>query len=73
MGEIRDILGLDGDDVPDYSTIYKSFDRFKMGVWRALLRVSAQQHTQSGHVALENIFSTVATPQRTISLGLIGL
>ena len=36
--------------------IYKSFDRLKMWVWRALLRVSAQQHPQSGHVALDSTF-----------------
>jgi len=30
MAEIRDALGLDPDDLPDYSTIYKSFDRLKM-------------------------------------------
>ncbi len=27
-----------------------------MYVWRALLRVSAQQHRQSGHVALDSTF-----------------
>ena len=27
-----------------------------MYVWRALLRVSAQQHPQSGHVALDSTF-----------------
>jgi len=27
-----------------------------MWVWRALLRVSAQQHPQSGHTALDNTF-----------------
>jgi len=27
----------DPDDLPDYSTIYRSFDRLKMWVWRALL------------------------------------
>ena len=31
MAEIRDALGLDRDDLPDYSTIYKSFDRLKCG------------------------------------------
>ena len=56
MAEIRDVLGLDRDDLPDYSTIYKSFDRLKMWVWRALLRVSAQQHPQSGHAALDSTF-----------------
>ncbi|ELY98253.1 ISH9-type transposase [Natrialba chahannaoensis JCM 10990] len=44
MSEVRDVLDLDQDELPDYSTIYKSFDRLKMWVWRALLRVSAQQH-----------------------------
>jgi len=56
MAEIRDVLGLDRDDIPDSSTIYKSFDRLKMWVWRALLRCSAQQHPQSGHVALDSTF-----------------
>jgi len=56
MTGIRDVLGLDQDDLPDYSTIYKSFDRLKMWVWRALLRVSAQQHPQSGHAALDSTF-----------------
>jgi len=56
MAEVRDALGLDREDLPDYSTIYKSFDRLKMWVWRALLRVSAQQHPQSGHAALDSTF-----------------
>ena len=29
FGELREILELDLNDVPDFSTIYKSFDRFK--------------------------------------------
>ncbi len=32
------VLGLDRDDLPEYTTIYKSFDRLKMWVWRVLLR-----------------------------------
>ncbi|SIS21084.1 IS5 family transposase [Natronorubrum thiooxidans] len=56
MAEVRDVLGLDREDLPDYSTIYKSFDRLKVWVWRALLRVSAQQHPQSGHAALDSTF-----------------
>ena len=56
MAEIRNVLGLDRDDLPDYSTIYKSFDRLKMWVWRALLRASAQQRPQSGHTALDSTF-----------------
>ncbi len=42
IAEIRDALGLDRDNLPDYSTTCKSFDRLKMWVWRALLHVSAQ-------------------------------
>jgi len=56
MAEVLDVLGLDRDDLPDYITIYKSYDRLKMWVWRALLRVSAQQHPQSGHAALDSTF-----------------
>lgn len=56
MAEIREVLELDQDDLPDYTTIYKAFDRFKMWVWRALLRVSAQQRPQSGQVALDSTF-----------------
>jgi hypothetical protein len=41
MAEIRDALGLDRDDLPDYSTIYKSFDRLKVGVAGAAARFSA--------------------------------
>ncbi|ELZ26369.1 ISH9-type transposase [Natrinema limicola JCM 13563] len=56
MAEVRDALGLDRENLPDYSTIYKSFGRLKMLVWRALLRVSAQQHPQSGHAAFDSTF-----------------
>ena len=56
MTEIQDVLRLDRDHLPDYSTIYKSFHQLKMWVWRALLRVSAQQHPQSGHAALDSTF-----------------
>ena len=56
FSELREILDLNLDDVPDYTTIYKSFDRFNIRVWRALLRVSAEQLPQSGHVALDSTF-----------------
>ena len=56
FSELRKILNLDPADVPDYSTIYKAFDRLEMRVWRVLLRVSAEQHPQSGHVALDSTF-----------------
>jgi hypothetical protein len=31
MAEVRDALDLDPDDLPDHTTIYKSFDRLKCG------------------------------------------
>ncbi len=56
MAEVLDIPDLDQDDLPDHTTIYKSFDRLKMWVWRALLRGNAQQHPQSGHATLDSTF-----------------
>ncbi|GAB7011477.1 hypothetical protein JCM31271_34200 [Halorubrum trueperi] len=56
MAEVRDALDLDRDDLPDHTTIYESFDRLKIWVWRALLCVSAQQHPQSGHAAYNSTF-----------------
>jgi len=47
MAEIRDALGLDPDDLPDYSTIYKSFDRLKMWVWRGAAARFRSSSTQS--------------------------
>ncbi len=56
IAEIRDVLGLNRDDLPDYSTIYKSFERLKIWVWQSLLGISAQQHPQSDHAALDSTF-----------------
>jgi hypothetical protein len=56
MTEICDALGLNPGDLPEFTTMYKSFDRLEIWMWRALLRVSAQQHPQSGHVALDGTF-----------------
>jgi len=56
MEAVCEELDLDPDDLPKPSTLCKSFDRFKMWVWRQLLRASAQQHPQSGHVALDSTF-----------------
>lgn len=56
MPEIRELLGLLPEALPDPTTFYHSFDRYAMRVWRALLRVSAQQHPTSGHVALDSTF-----------------
>ena len=62
MAEIGNALDLDQDDLLDYTTIYKSFDWLKMWVWRALLRVSAQQHPLSGHAALDSTFFDRCSP-----------
>jgi hypothetical protein len=56
MPEICDRLGLNPDAMPHPTTFYHSLDRFTMDIWRAVLRVSAQQRHQSGHVALDSTF-----------------
>lgn len=56
MSDIRAALGLDDEGVPEFTTIYKAFDRFEMWVWRALLRCSASEHGPSGAVALDSTF-----------------
>ena len=56
MPDVCERLGISSDAPPDPTTFYHSFDRYAMYVWRALLRVSAQQHPQSGHVALDSTF-----------------
>jgi len=56
MPEVCEALGLNPDALPKPSTFCHSFDRFKMYIWRALLRASAQQLPQSGHVALDSTF-----------------
>jgi len=38
MTALLEELDLEEGDVPDFTTLNKSFDRFKMWVWRALLR-----------------------------------
>lgn len=42
FSELRDILELNPDELPVVTTIYKSFDRFEMCVWRSLFRVAAK-------------------------------
>jgi hypothetical protein len=56
MPRICNRLDLHPDALPDPTAFYHSLDRYAMNVWRALLRVSAQQHSQSGHVALDSTF-----------------
>ena len=54
--EVSDALGIDPENVPEFTTIYRSFDRYVMGVWRALLRASAWQLPRSGHAAIDSTF-----------------
>jgi len=42
MSAVCDVLELEPDDLPKPSTLCKAFDRFRMWVWRQLLRRSAQ-------------------------------
>lgn len=49
-------LEIDPENPPDHSTLYKCFDRFKIWVWRTLLRLSADQLPNSGHGALDATF-----------------
>ena len=41
--EVCDRIGIHPEALPDPTTFYHSLDRYAMYVWRALLRVSAQQ------------------------------
>ena len=56
MPEVCALLGIHPEAMPDPTTFYHSLDRYSMYVWRALLRTSAQQLRQSGHVALDSTF-----------------
>jgi hypothetical protein len=56
MRAVFDRLGVHPDAPLDPITFYHSFDRYAIYIWRALLRISAQQHPQSGHVALDSRF-----------------
>ena len=67
MGEIREVLELEKGDVPDYTTLNKSFDRFKMWVWRALLRIRRSNTRSPDTLPSTARSSTAATPLRTIS------
>ncbi len=56
MPEVCDRLGIHSEALLDPTTFYYSLDWYAMYIWRALLRVSAQQLHQSGHVALDSTF-----------------
>ena len=56
MRAVCDRLGVHPGAPLDPTTFYHLFDRYTVYIWRALLRISAQQHSQSGHVALDSTF-----------------
>ena len=56
MPHILAEIGLEADDLPHHSTLVKAFDRFKMEIWRVLLRLSAQLHDTADHTAMDATF-----------------
>jgi IS5 family transposase len=53
MTPILQEIGRVGADLPDPSTLCKAFERITIDVWRVLLRLLAQLHEPSDHVALD--------------------
>jgi IS5 family transposase len=51
MPRIRDALTLDS--IPSPSTLYKSFDRLEMAVWRVLLNVSLRDSPVNGVTGID--------------------
>ena len=70
MTEIRDVLGLDRDDLPDYSTIYKSFDRLKCGYGGRCCAFQRSNTRSLGTPHLTARSSTAAVRRRTSASGL---
>jgi len=69
MAEIRDTFDLDRDDLPDYSMVYKSFDRLKCGCGGHCL---AFQRSNTRSLATHHSTarsSTAAQPRRTTVSG----
>jgi hypothetical protein len=62
MSAVCDFLELVSDELPKPSTLCKAFDRFKMWVWRQLLRASAQQLPTSGHGAIGGTYFERTSP-----------
>jgi len=56
MDRVRALLELPLHGFPDASTLYRSFNRAPMCVWRALLRRSAALLDRSGHAAVDATF-----------------
>lgn len=54
--EVCEVLGLDPENLPDFTTLYKSFDRLEMWVLRTLLRLSSEQLPNSGHAAIDDTY-----------------
>jgi len=53
MPRILAEIGLEEGDLPHHSTLVKAFDRFKIKLWRVLLRLSSELHDLSGHAAVD--------------------
>lgn len=66
---IRDELEIDEDEVSDYSTVCKWYQKIMMEVWRLLLRPSAEIEGTSGRAAIDSTFFDVTKRVRTISRG----
>jgi hypothetical protein len=43
-------------DLPDHSTLVKTFDRLETALWRVLLRLSSELHDPSGHGVIDATF-----------------
>ena len=56
MDRVRALLQLPLHGFPDASTLYRSFNRAPMHVWRALLNRSSELLEQSGHGAVDATF-----------------
>ena len=67
MPEMCDLLGLHPDALPDSTIFYYSIGWYAMYVWPVLLRDSARQHPQSGHVVLDSTFFERKQAPSTIS------
>ena len=61
MPHILTEIGFEKDDLSDHSKLVDSFYRFRMKVWRVLLRLSAQLHRVSGRATIDITFSTAKT------------
>lgn len=56
MPAVCEELGLLAEALPDPSALWHSFQRYRMWIWRQLLRVAAQQLSPSWHAALDSTF-----------------